>query len=148
VKLTRDHLTVLLNTYYADDNVRSITVSHPSDEIGELLRIDLGGHNDTTVRFRTGPLSYEGAVEDVERVHGPDVASDLPGKEHYTRALAGAGLLSLESASDVAELVKRHGYRDLAAGHHPLFVGLDTNLMPWYPEPLLGIEPWRQDNAD
>jgi hypothetical protein len=148
VKLTRDHLTALLNTYYADDDVRSITVKHPSDEIGELLRIDLADHDNTTVRFTTGPLSYETALEDVERVHGADVAGDLPDEEHYTRALAGAGLVSIENAADVAELVDRHGYRDLAAGHHPLFVGLDTNLMMWYPESLLKIESWREDDAD
>ncbi|NHN42952.1 hypothetical protein G9C85_15130 [Halorubellus sp. JP-L1] len=148
MNLTRDHLTVLLNAYYADDDVRSITVSHPSDEIGELLRIDLGDHDDTTVRFTTGPLSYETALEDVERAHGPDVAADLPDEGHYVRALAGAGLLPFENASDVAELVDRHGYRDLAAGHHPLFVGFDTNLLPWYPESLLAIEPWRRDDAD
>ncbi|NHN41839.1 hypothetical protein G9C85_09375 [Halorubellus sp. JP-L1] len=148
MKLTRDHLTVLLNTYYEDDGVRSITVRHPSDELGELLRIDLGGHDDTAVRFTTGPLSYEGALEDVARVHGEDAAADLPDEGHYARALAGAGLLDVENASDVAEIVDRHGYRDLAAGHHPLFVGLDTNLLPWYPESLLAIEPWRTDDAE
>jgi hypothetical protein len=148
MKITRNHLTVLLNTYYSDDHIRSITVEHPSDEIGELLRIDLGDHDDTTVRFTTGPLSYETAVADVERAHGEDVAADLPDQEHYTRALAGAGLLPIENHADVGKLVERHGYRDLAAGHHPLFVGLDTNLMMWYPESLLGIGPWRTDDAD
>lgn len=147
MKLARDHLAVLLNAYYDDDH-RSIPVAHPSDEVSELLRVELGQHDDTVVRFTTGPLSYETAKADVERAHGERVASDLPGEEHYARALAGAGLLDPENRREIEEVLDRHGFRDLAAGHHPVFVGIDTNLLMWYPETLLRIDPACTDDSD
>ena len=36
MELTREQLTILLNALYEDD-VRRLTVSHPSNDIGELV---------------------------------------------------------------------------------------------------------------
>ena len=40
MEVPRSHLTTLLNALYDSDNT-PISVSHPSDDIDELLRIDL-----------------------------------------------------------------------------------------------------------
>lgn len=145
MKLQRQHLTTLLNTFY-DDGVTTIPVKHPSEDIGELVRFELGDYQASTVRFTCGPLTYESKHEDLERQYDEQIVADLPGPEHYMRALVGGGAAPLENHDEVETFVDRHGYPDLAAGHRPVFAGIDTNLFMWRPESLLSLDP--NSNSD
>lgn len=140
MNLQRQHLTTLLNTFY-DDGVISIPVKHPCEDIGELVRFELGDYQASTIRFSCGPLTYEGRREDLERQYDEQVVADLPGPEHYMRALVGGGVASLENHDEVETFVQRQGYPDLEAGHRPVFAGVDTNLFMWRPESLLSLDP-------
>lgn len=147
MNLRRKHLTTLFNTFY-DDGLTSIPVKHPCSEIGELLRIELGERHDSTVRFTQGPLSYQQSRGALTIQYDESVVEDLPGEEHYMRALVGGGVADLENREEVRNFIRRHGYRDLASGHHPLFAGIDTNLFPWLPEQLLECAPTKRNRDD
>lgn len=48
--LSRQHLVPLLNALYRSGTTQ-LTVSHPSDTVGDLLDIRLGAPTESTVRF-------------------------------------------------------------------------------------------------
>lgn len=140
MKLRRQHLTTLLNAFH-DDGVTSMPVKHPCEDIGELVRFELGDYQKSTIRFTCGPLTYESKLEDLERQYDEQIVADLPGPEHYMRALVGGGVAPLDNHDEVKTFVHRHGYPDLEAGHRPVFAGIDTNLFMWRPESLLSLNP-------
>jgi len=136
----RDHLTILLNALY-DEGVTRIPVEHPSDEVGELFEIELGDHDDSTVRITQGAISYRDSREAVRRAHGDGPYEDLPDWHAYVKAFVGGGLLDPADADDLQEFLDRHTYPDLAAGHDPVMVAYDTNLFGFRLPERLGIDP-------
>jgi hypothetical protein len=138
--IQRDHLVTLLNALY-DSGVSSIPVKHPCDDIGELLRIELKAAGQATVRFTKGAVTYRDARETIELEYGPRAYNDLPDANSYVRAFVGSGLVPPENADAIAEFVQQHGYPDLEAGHDPVMIGLDTNLMGFRLTEALDIDP-------
>jgi len=139
VILSRRHLTVLLNALYETDK-RRVTVEHPCSAVGELLRFDLEGPFDSPVRFTQSLPEYDETREAVEREYGPDAYNDLPDDSAYVRCLVAAGVLDIQNRDDVDRFVRRHGYRDLEAGHPPVVAGIDANIVPWRMGEVLGID--------
>ena len=137
--LSRRHLTVLLNALYETDK-RRVTVEHPCEEVGELLRFDLEGPFDSPVRFTQSLTAYDETREAVERQYGPDAYNDLPDYSAYVRCLVAGGVLDIENREEVDRFVRRNGYRDLEAGHPPVVAGIDANIMPWRMGDVLGID--------
>ncbi len=136
--LPRSQLTILFNRLY-DRGATRIEVAHPSDEIGTLVRIDLGDWDDATVRFTLDRDGYAAARTDVARTHGEHVADDLPAPQSYVNAALGAGILAPANADELGAFLDRHGDPDLMAGHPPVFAGIDTNLLAWRIDEVLGL---------
>ena len=138
--LERTHTTHLLNALYTED-VTTISVKHPCEDIGELLRFEISDPVDTTVRFTQGMLTYQDTREEMHTTYGEQVYDELPDAETYGRALVAAGLVDIENASDVETFFRRYGYPDLDAGHEPIALGIDTNLMAWRMPDVLKLDP-------
>lgn len=137
--LSRRYLTVLLNALYEIDK-QHVTVEHPCSDVGELLQFDLKGPFDSPVRFTQSLPEYDETREAIERRHGPDAYEDLPDDSAYVRCLVASGILDIQNRDDVDRFVRRHGYRDLEAGHPPVVTGIDANIMPWRIGDVLGID--------
>ncbi len=138
MRLDRSTFTALLNRLYdrGDDTIR---VAHPADEVGELIRIDLGAFDACTVHFTLDRDGYQRARQEVERVHPTQVANDLPEAQDYVNAFLAAGILEIPNADEVEQFLDRYGDPDLLAGHQPVVAGFDTNLLPWRFEETLGL---------
>jgi hypothetical protein len=128
--LTRQQLTILLNALYEDD-IRRLTVSHPSDAIGDLVELHLDDPFDSDVRVIQKKDDYTESLQDVDRQYGSPAVDDLPSPQSYLNALFAGGLLSPENEADIEEFLERYGSPDLNAGHRPVFAAFDTNLLPW-----------------
>lgn len=130
---------VLLNALY-DQGVESIPVEHPCDDIGELVRIELEDHGQTTLRFTQGTLTYQDNREAIPAKHGTPAYEDLPDAETYTRVAVASGYVELANLGDVDEFIQRYGYADLEAGHDPVVLGLDANIIAWRLPEVLGFD--------
>jgi len=128
--VVRHRLMVLLNALY-HQGTDSIPVKHPCDEIGELLRIELEDNGEATVRFTQGSMTYEDKRESIPAKHGESAYNDLPNAQTYTRIMVASGHVELKNMDAVVDFINRHGYPDLEAGHDPVVIGLDANIMPW-----------------
>lgn len=140
MELSRRRLSLLLNGLY-ELGERSIVVEHPSAEIGELLRIDLGSASETTVHVETDPYEYDAALDEIERQYGEQVREELPNEFAYVKALVASGLVDIANRDEVEKVVRRYGYQDLEEGHPPRYAGFDTNLLPWRMHDVLEIDP-------
>lgn len=130
---------VLLNALY-DQGVDSISVAHPCDDIGELLKIKLEDNGVATMRFTQGAMTYEDNRETIPAKYGEAAYQDLPDAQTYTRMMVASGHIELKNNDDVVEFIDRYGYPDLEAGHDPVVVGLDANIMPWRLPEVLGFD--------
>ena len=134
------HLMPLLNGLY-DLDTTTISVAHPAEEIGELLRIRLDDSTEATVSVSTGRYTYEDARDEVERRYGEAAYEDLPDPQSYVRTLIAGGLFDVANRDDIDRFLRRHGHPDLEAGHDPVMAGLDTNLFGWRMPAVLGLDP-------
>jgi len=130
VKLTRRRITVLLNALH-EEGVTELTVEHPSDEIGELLRIDIEDMDAATVRFISDRSDFAQSRADIDREYGPPAVHDIPDPNSYVWACVAGGLLDVGNDEEIKEFLDRFGGPNLNAGHPPVVAGFDTNLMPW-----------------
>lgn len=137
--IARRRLMVLLNALY-DQGIDSIPVAHPCDDIGELLRIELEEDGRATVRFTQGSMTYEDNREMIPAKHGEPAYKDLPDAQTYTRTMVASGHVEPKNLDNIAAFVSRHGYADLEAGHDPVVVGLDANIMAWRLPETLGFD--------
>lgn len=144
--LQRKHLTVLLNALY-DQGVTPLTVSHPSDEIGDLLRLDLGDPYESRVRVLADAREYEARREEVHRAYDEAAYEELPDKEEYIRLLVAAGIEDVANHEEIETFLTRYGYPDLAAGHPPVMAGIDANILPWRLQEVLGFDPAIDDEG-
>lgn len=140
MELSRNQLTVLLNALYEAD-VDTISVGHPSDRVGELLRVELGEPAASTVRIASGLESYAAARTEVEQEYGGDVVRELPQPRSYLNALLAGGVLEPSNADEIRSFLDRYGNPDLTAGHKPVVAGFDTNLLAWRIADVLGLSP-------
>lgn len=138
MKIARENLTVLFNRFL-DRGDAEITVSHPSREIGALLTVEFGNHDNCTIQFEQSVDDYAEARNDVRRSHPETVAKDLPGASEYVKAVLASGIIEINNRDEVQTLVERYGNPDLMAGHRPVFAGFDTNLLPWRIDRILGL---------
>lgn len=129
----------LLNAL-SDHDTRSLPVKHPCDEIGELLRIELEDRGRATVRFTQGAMTYRDNCETIPTEYGNPAYEDLPDAQEYTRVLTASGLVPLENHDEILDFVERHGYADLEAGHEPVVLGIDANIMAWRLPEVIGID--------
>lgn len=139
MQIERCRLMVLLNALY-DHNVESIPVKHPCEDIGELVRIVLEDDGQATVWFTQGTMTYQDNREVIPAKHGQPAYEDLPDAETYTRTAVASGHVQLANQDDVGEFIQRHGYADLEAGHDPVVLGLDANIIAWRLPEVLGID--------
>jgi len=142
MEVPRPHLTTLLNALYDSGNT-PISVSHPSDEIGELLRIDLDESGQGTVRFAKDLDAYGDARSAVNSEYGEPAISELPHPQSYLRTFLAGGLLGPANEEDLQRFLDSNGHRDLNAGHRPVVAGFDTNLLPWRIANVLGLASGR-----
>ncbi|SNR56848.1 hypothetical protein [Halorubrum vacuolatum] len=138
MRIRRDHLTVLLNRLY-DRGEETFTISHPSDEIGALLRVTLDAYDDCTVKFVTDMDEYAADRQQLALAHGDTVASDVPEVSAFRNAVIASGILDFANRNEIKAFLDRYGDPDLMAGHAPVFAGFDTNLMPWRVDRVLGL---------
>ncbi|MEF8771992.1 hypothetical protein [Halodesulfurarchaeum sp.] len=138
MRIAREDLTVLFNRFL-DRGESEITVSHPSDEIGDLLTIEFGDYDDCTIHFNQSVEEYAEARNEVRRNHPESVAKDLPAADDYVKAVLASGIIEINNRDEVQKLVERYGNPDLMAGHRPVFAGFDTNLLPWRIDRILGL---------
>lgn len=146
MRLARHHITHLLNALYTD-GITSVSVKHPCSDIGELLKIDISDPVQTTVRFTQGALTYQDTREEIHTTYGEQAYNDLPGKETYIRALVASGLVDIENRNEIETFFRRQGYPDLDAGHEPVALGIDTNLLAWRMPDVLRLDPERYSDA-
>ena len=139
MQIERRRLMVLLNALY-DQGVDSIPVKHPCEDIGELVRIELEDDGQATVRFAQGSMTYQDNREAIPAKHGQPAYEDLPDAETYTRIAVASGHVQLANQDDFGEFIQRHGYADLEAGHDPVVLGLDANIIAWRLPEILGID--------
>ncbi|MFB6267666.1 MAG: hypothetical protein ABEI31_08405 [Halodesulfurarchaeum sp.] len=138
MRIRRDHLTVLLNAFF-DRGDETFAIEHPAPELDELVRVELGPHDDCRVRFPTSLEAYAAALEEVRRNHPEAVADDLPSPDQFLKAVLASGILEIENREETRQLLERYGDPDLMAGHPPVFAGFDTNLLPWRIDRVLGL---------
>ena len=138
---------VLLNALY-DHGAESVPVEHPCDEIGELVRIELEDNGQASVRFTQGSGTYQDNREKIPAKYGEPAYDDLPDAQTYTRAMVASSHIELSNLDEVVEFVERYGYADLEAGHKPVVIGLDANIMPWRLPEVLGIDSETGDRDD
>ncbi|WP_302081071.1 hypothetical protein [Salinibaculum rarum] len=139
MKLTRRRITVLLNALY-DEGITDITVEHPSEEIGELLRVDIEDMDEATVRFTSNREDFTQACADIDRKYGPPASHDIPDPNSYVWACLAGGLLNIGNRAELNDFLDRFGSPNLNAGHPPVVAGFDTNLMPWRIWSVLGLD--------
>ena len=140
MRLPRHHMTHLLNALYSE-GVTTVSVTHPCEDIGEFLQIDISDPVNTTVRFSQGALTYQDTREEIRTKYDERVYNDLPDKEAYIRALVAGSLVDIENRDEVETFFRRHGYPDLDAGHNPVTLGIDTNLFAWRMPDVLRLDP-------
>ncbi len=138
MRVKRENLTVLLNRLY-DRGEERFTISHPASEIGDLLEITLKDQGECTVRFITDSEEYATVLGDVQRTYPETVAKDLPDSRQFRNAVVASGVLELENADEIQTFLNRYGDPDLMAGHAPVLAGIDTNLLPWRIDRILGL---------
>ena len=138
MRVQRRHLTTLLNRLYDRGDSR-FSIRHPSEEVGELVSVDLGDPDDCTIRFTKRRDAYADARDDVRRSNPERVADDLPEPDQYVKAMMASGIVPIENLEEVRGFVARYGDPDLMAGHPPVFAGFDTNLLPWRIDRILGL---------
>lgn len=130
---------LLLNGLY-DSGVKSIAVKHPSAAIGELVRIRLEDDGQASVRFTQGSGTYQDNRETIPAKYGQPAYEDLPDAGTYLRAMVASGHVDLKNHTEILQFIDRYGYADLEAGHKPVVIGLDTNIMPWRLPEVLGFD--------
>lgn len=138
MRVQYEHLAVLLNRLY-DRGDDAFAIEHPSDEIGELLRIHLDEWDACTVEFTTGLDEYTQARQDVGRQYPEQVFKDLPEASAFRNALLASGILEPANLDEIDTFLDRYGDPDLMAGHEPAIAGFDTNLLPWRIDRVLGL---------
>jgi hypothetical protein len=139
MQIERRRLMILLNALY-DQGVESIPVKHPYEDIGELVRLELEDDGQATVRFTQGTMTYQDNRDGIPAKHGQPAYEDLPDAETYTRTAVASGHIQPANQDDVGEFIQRHGYADLEAGHDPVVLGLDANIIAWRLPEVLGID--------
>jgi hypothetical protein len=130
----------LFNGLY-DLGETTITIAHPSDELGELLRIELDDSTEATVTVTTGRSAYQSACNEVGREYSEAAYEELPDPQAYVRTLIAGGLFDVANREEIDTFLRYHGYPDLEAGHDPVMAGLDTNLFGWRMPVVLGLDP-------
>ncbi|AGN02390.1 hypothetical protein L593_12235 [Salinarchaeum sp. Harcht-Bsk1] len=140
MELERGPLTILLNALF-DAGEDEIAVRHPADEVGELLRIELGDPGSSTVHFPADHDDYANARHAVEREYGSGVSDELPDPRSYCNGLMAGGLVDPANSDDIEAFLDRYGSPDLTAGHKPVVAGFDTNLLPWRIADVLELYP-------
>jgi hypothetical protein len=138
MRIRRDQLTVLFNRLH-DRGEDRFTISHPSEEIGDLVSVKLEKYDESEVTFELRNERYAEAVKEVERQYGEPVANDLPSVSEYTQAVMASGMIPIANEEEIRRLLDRYGDPDLMAGHPPVFAGFDTNLLPWRIDRILGL---------
>lgn len=138
MQLGRTDLTMLFNGLLERGHER-VPVAHPATEMGELFTIELDDWDDSTVRFATDREGYANSRNDVRLEYPSVVADDLPTADQYVRAAVAAGVVPLANLADIEDLVERYSDPALIHGHSPVYVGLDTNLLPWRVDRILGL---------
>ncbi|MFB6186972.1 MAG: hypothetical protein ABEI86_08935 [Halobacteriaceae archaeon] len=137
--LARPRLMVLFNALY-DQDVTSIPVRHPCEAIGELIRIELDDRGEATIRFTQRANSYRDARETIPAKFGEPAYKDLPDAETYVRATVASGHVGFNNRDAIESFIDRYGYPDLTAGHKPVVLGIDANIIPWRVPEVLDID--------
>ena len=146
MEVSRDHITHLLNALYTE-GITTISVKHPCEEVGELLKIDISDPVATRVTFTQGAITYQDAREEIHPTYGEQAYDELPNKETYIRALVGGGLIDIENSDQVTRFFRQQGYPDLDSGHQPVALGIDTNLFAWRMTDALELDPERYTDS-
>lgn len=137
--LQRNHLLVLLNGLY-DLGETSLAVTHPSPEIGELLRVRLTDDDTASVSFTTRVDEFREARDEIRLSHGDTPYRDLPSTTTLVKALTASGLVEFANQSEIDATVEQVCYPAVEAGDSPVMLGLDANVMPWGFPDLLGLD--------
>jgi hypothetical protein len=140
VELRRDHFIMLLNALDSV-GVETVTVDHPSDDVGTILEVHLDDESPTaTVSCRTQPEEYEETRASIRLEHGSRPYEDLPEYHELVVALTAAGVVDLANQADVEAYLDEVCYPAVGEGEPPVMIGIDANVFAWdFPE-TLGID--------
>lgn len=147
MELRRDHLVMLLNGL-SRQGVDTVTVDHPAEDVGTLLRIRLRDEPTATVQFRTRLADYRAARDDVRLQYGDRPFDDLPDPGAYVAALTGSGLLDFANRDRIDDYLDDVCYPAVESGDPPVMVGIDANVFPWDIPSRLGIDHRTGDTDD
>ncbi|WP_136591510.1 hypothetical protein [Salinigranum halophilum] len=139
MQLERPHLMVLLNALYDLDQT-SISVAHPSDDIGTLLEIRLKDGDTAEIIFPIDVDEYRDARDDIRLQYGDTPYNDLPDRSTLVRALTASQVLEFENQSAIESTLGRVCYPAVEAGESPVMLGLDANIFPWGCPDVLDID--------
>lgn len=138
MRVRRDHLTLVFNRLF-DRGDERFAIRHPYDEIGDVVTVDLGEPGASTVRFDLDRDGYAVARNEAILDGGDPLETDLPMPDDYRNAVVASGIVDPANLDAISTLLDRYGDPDLMAGHPPVFAGLDTNLLPWRIDRILGL---------
>jgi len=134
MQLGVDQLPLVWNALW-DAGEDRIAVDHPAEALAPLCEVTL----DETVTLRPQAIeTYAAARTAVATEWGEDVAAELPRASSVCGAYLAAGVIQPANAAAIAKTVEATGGADLTAGHRPVKVGFDTNLLAWRPHVALG----------
>lgn len=140
MELTRDHFVVLLNAL-ARTETRTLTIKHPSEEIGTLLEIQLDEDSPSaSVSIRVQPDDYESARDEIRLDYGDRPYNDLPDAHALVMALTASGLIEFRNQSAIDRFIDEVCYPAVEAGEPPVMLGIDANIFPFEYPGVLGID--------
>lgn len=138
MQFEREHLTALFNRLY-DAGDATFEIAHPAPEIGRLLTVELDDYDACTTRFDMSRDDYVDARETIRLSYPEAVFEDLPHPDQYVKTMLAAGIIPVANEHAVTQFLERYGDPDLMAGHPPVVVGFDTNLLSWRIDEILGL---------
>ncbi len=141
--IERNQLTVLLNNLY-DRDIIQINIDHPASEIDTLARINLDENGEAEIEFKLDRDGYIESRQNVEMNHG-EIVNEIPDIQDYINCFLASNILSIDNRKEVMNFLERHGGANLQEGHEPVWLGIDTNLIPWRIQHVLDLDPSDRD---
>ena len=106
MRVKREHLTLLFNELY-DRGDERFTLTHPCDEIGELITVELGEPNASTIHVDLDAAGYANARNDAELAHGSAIERDLPSVGDYVNTFVASDVIPLVNLAEVTTFLDR-----------------------------------------
>ncbi len=138
-KITREQLPLLFNALYSTGNP-TISIDHKSNLISTLYKIELNRGNLASIRFTTNSDQYKEERSNVERQHGPQAKSEIPGFRSFIGSFT-SSVLEFENQNKISDQIDPYRNRRLQHSNSAALAVFDTNLIQYWPARQLGVAP-------